>query len=198
MITIGLTGSIAMGKSEVARIFKEHGIPVFDADQAVHQLYDSQAGVELLQSLVPEAIVEGKIHRPTLTTLVLKDAALLNRLETIVHGEVAKRRAAFKAVAQEKGHAIIVFDIPLLFEKQFETSVDVTIVVSAPEHLQRQRALARPGMTQEKLDMILARQMPDAEKRQRADYVIENNATLAELKNKSLGIIADIRKHHTL
>jgi dephospho-CoA kinase len=198
MITIGLTGSIAMGKSEVSRIFVETGVPVFDADRAVHDLYDSQTGVDLLKSLVPDAIVDGKIHRPTLSELVMKDAELLGRLEKIVHAEVAKRRAAFKAEAEQQGHAVIVFDVPLLFEKQSEKTVDVTVVVSAPQDLQKQRALARPGMTTEKLNMILARQMPDAEKRKRADYVIENDATLSELKTRSLGVLADIRKHHTL
>jgi dephospho-CoA kinase len=198
MIKIGLTGSIAMGKSEVARIFQEQGIPVFDADRAVHTLYDSKLGVDLLQPIVPEAIIDDKIHRPTLSALVMKDADLLNRLEVLVHAEVAKQREAFHAQAKQEGHAIVVYDIPLLFEKQIDKTVDVTVVVSAPAHLQKQRALARPGMTEERLNMILARQMPDAEKRSHADYVIENDATLLDLKSRSLEVLADIRKQHRL
>lgn len=198
MMTVGLTGSIAMGKSEVSRIFKDQGIPVFDSDLEVHVLYDSKAGVDLLMPFVPEAIVDGKIHRPTLSTLVLKDAALLEQLETIVHAELAKRRAAFTRAAAKAGHPIIAYDIPLLFEKNFEKTVDVTVVVSAPAQLQKQRALARPGMTEEKLNMILARQMPDAEKRKCADYVIENNGTLVDLKFRSLNVLSDIKKVHTL
>jgi dephospho-CoA kinase len=198
MIKIGLTGSIAMGKSEVARIFQEQGIPVFDADRAVHALYDSKLGVELLQPLVPDAIIENKIHRPTLSALVMKDADLLNQLEALVHAEVAKQRDAFHAQAKENGHAMVAYDIPLLFEKQIDKTVDITVVVSAPPHLQRERALARPGMTEERLNMILARQMPDAEKRLRAHYVIENNGTLSDLKNRSFEVLADIGKQHRL
>lgn len=198
MIKIGLTGSIAMGKSEVARIFQEQGIPVFDADQAVHALYDSKSGVDLLQPLVPGAIVDQKIHRPTLSALVMRDADLLNQLEVLVHAEVAKRREAFHAQARKDGHAMVVYDIPLLFEKQIDKTVDVTVVVSAPLHLQKQRALARPGMTEAKFNLILSKQMPDAEKRLRADYVIENNGTLSDLKNRSLQVLADIGKQHRL
>lgn len=198
MITIGLTGSIAMGKSEVSRIFKEQNIPVFDSDLAVHSLYDSQAGVDFVQSLVPQAIVDGKIHRPRLSAIVLKDADLLNRLEKLVHAEVTRRRDIFKHDAKQAGHTIIVYDIPLLFEKQTEKSLDVTVVVSAPEHLQKQRAMARSDMTPEKLNMILARQMSDAEKRKRADYVIENDSTLSDLKTRTINILTDIKKSHTL
>jgi dephospho-CoA kinase len=198
MMIIGLTGSIAMGKSEVSRIFRAQGLPVFDADLEVHALYDSQAGVDLLEPFVPEAIVDGKIHRPTLAALVLKQPERLNQLEKIVHVKIAKRRAAFTLAAEKAGHSIIVYDIPLLFEKPAEKTADVTVVVSAPAHLQKERALSRPGMTQKKLDMILARQMPDAEKRKRADHVIENDATLEMLQDRSLAVLARIKKEHVL
>jgi dephospho-CoA kinase len=198
MIKIGLTGSIAMGKSEVARIFQEQGIPVFDADRAVHALYDSKHGVDLLQPLVPDAIVDQKIHRPTLSALVMKDAELLNRLEVLVHAEVAKQREAFNSQARKDGDTMVAYDIPLLFEKQIDKTVDVAVVVSAPPHLQKERALARPGMTEEKFNLIISKQMPDAEKRLRADYVIENNGTLLDLKNRSLEVLADIGKQHRL
>jgi dephospho-CoA kinase len=196
VIIIGLTGSIAMGKSEVARILSAEGIPVFDSDQAVHALYNSKAGVDLLKPFVPDAIVDGKIHRPHLSAIVMKNPKLLSQLEKLVHAEVAKRRNNFKTEMQKTGHAVIVFDIPLLFEKQSEKSVDVTVVVSAPEQLQKQRALSRPGMTTEKLEMILSRQMPDVEKRNRADYIIENNGTFADLKSRTLAILDHIKKNH--
>lgn len=194
MITIGLTGSIAMGKSEVSRIFSERGIPVFDSDQEVHALYDSDEGVALLSPLVPKAIIDGKIHRPSLSKIVLQDPDLLNRLEILVHSEIAKRRLAFQHTAESQGHEIIVFDIPLLFEKQLEKTVDVTIVVSAPQQLQMKRAMARPGMTEDKLNRILARQMPDAEKRKSADYVIENDGTLSDLKTRTITVLSQIIK----
>jgi dephospho-CoA kinase len=198
MMTIGVTGSIAMGKSEVSRIYREQGIPVFDADLEVHALYDSQEGVALLQPCVPEAIVDGQIHRATLTAIVMKNPERLSQVEKIVHHEIAERRVAFAEHAEKSGHSIVVYDIPLLFEKSYEKIVDVTVVVSAPSDIQQQRALLRSGMTQEKLDMILARQMPDAEKQKRADYVIENDGTLEHLRDRALVVLASIKKEHTL
>jgi dephospho-CoA kinase len=198
MISIGLTGSIAMGKSEVSRILQKHGLPVFDADHEVHALYNSQAGVDLLKPYVPEAIVNGKIDRVALTKIVMADPQRLNTLEKIVHDEIAKRRSTFKINAEDQGHAFAVFDIPLLFEKNLESSIDVSIVVSAPPHLQQQRALARPGMTEEKFEMILSRQMSDAEKRKRADHIIENDGTLEDLSNRTLACLAQIKREHAL
>jgi dephospho-CoA kinase len=196
MIRIGLTGSIAMGKSEVARILRARGLPLFDADVEVHKLYDSAEGVALLAPLVPGAIVDGKVNRPALSEAVLSDPALLERIEPVIHAEIHRRRDAFFEDAEQQGTDCAVADIPLLFEKGTDRQVDVTIVVSAPEALQRQRALARPGMTPEKLDMILKRQMPDAEKRQRATHVIINDSTLAELEARTLAVLAAIRKGH--
>lgn len=198
MIKIGLTGSIAMGKSEVARILAEQGLPVFDSDKEVHKLYDSAEGAELLKPHVPDAIRDGRVDRSLLTQIVMKDKDQLNQLEKVVHVEIAARREKFTVTAQSQGHSIIIYDIPLLFEKNMENSVDVSIVVSAPEAEQRKRALARPGMTPEKLDMILQRQMPDHEKHKRADYVIENDGTLEQLAERTLNVLKQIRRAHSL
>jgi dephospho-CoA kinase len=198
MIKIGLTGSIAMGKSEVARILVEAGLPLFDSDLEVHKLYDSAEGAALLLPFVPEAIHNGRVDRSLLSKIVIADQTKLNQLETLVHAEIANRREAFAAAAENDGHSLVVFDVPLLFEKSLEKTVDVTVVVSAPEPEQRQRALARKGMTPEKLDMILSRQMPDHEKRKRADYIIENNGTLADLAERTRAILMQIKRTHTL
>jgi dephospho-CoA kinase len=198
MIVIGLTGSIAMGKSEVARVLSAEGIPLFDADKEVHALYDSVEGANLLRRLAPTAIAGDKVDRATLSGLVLNEPDLLARLEEIIHAEIAKRRDTFVAAAKSGGNAVVVVDVPLLFEKGGDRDVDVSIVVSAPEHEQHRRALARPGMTSEKLNMILKRQMPDAEKRRRATYVIENNGTLEDLQAKALTVLKHIRRNHVL
>jgi dephospho-CoA kinase len=198
MIKIGLTGSIAMGKSEVVKVLQGQGLPVFDADDEVHQLYDSPEGIKLLSTIVPDAIRNGKLDRNLLSSIVVADPQKLNALEKLVHAEIAKRRQSFVEKADIEGHNLVVFDIPLLFEKQLDKTVDVTVVVSAPEPLQRQRALARPGMTAQKLDMILSRQMPDVKKRQCADYVIENDGTLTDLAHKTLNVLDNIKRTHHL
>jgi dephospho-CoA kinase len=198
MIRIGLTGSIAMGKSEVARILVEAGLPLFDSDKEVHKLYDSAEGAALLSPYVPDAIRNGRVDRSLLSKIVIADQTKLNQLETLVHGEIANRREAFAAAAENNGHSLVVFDVPLLFEKNLEKTVDVTVVVSAPETEQRKRALSRDGMTPEKLDMILSRQMPDREKRKRADYIIENNGTLADLAERTRAMLMHIKRTHTL
>jgi dephospho-CoA kinase len=182
MKVIGLTGSIAMGKSEVAKIFCDHGIPVFDSDAEVHALYDSYHGADLLQDEVPEATRAGRVDRKIVTELVLRDATLLSRLEKKVHAEIRLRRNAFLKLVRKQGAGLTVIDVPLLFETGGDKDVDVTLVVSSSPENQRTRVFARPGMTQERLEMIMARQLPDAEKRRRADHVIENNGSLADLK----------------
>jgi dephospho-CoA kinase len=194
MKVIGLTGSIAMGKSEVAKIIRARGIPVFDADAEVHTLYDSQEGANLLRPLVPDAVKNNRVDRPALSQIVLADPALLNRLEKIVHAEIARRRSSFIEQAKALGHEFVVLDIPLLFETAAEKSVDETIVVSAPEHFQHARAKARPGMTDERLVAILARQMPDAEKRKRATHILENDGTLAELARKTGNLLDQLMR----
>ena len=184
MLVIGLTGSIAMGKSEAARILAGHGLPVFDADAEVHKLYDSEMGAKLIAPFVPEATGENKVNREIVTKAVLADQSLLSRLEKVVHAEIRKRREAFIAAAAAKGVKAVVVDIPLLFETGSQKDVDKTIVISAAAEKQRIRALARPNMTEERLKMILERQMPDDQKRSLADVVIENNGSIAELKTK--------------
>jgi dephospho-CoA kinase len=184
-----------MGKSEVANVFESAGVPVFDADKAVHALYGSVEGGNLLRALAPSAVRQtGSVDREELTKLVMADGKLLERLEQLVHAVLAERRQAFLAQARRDGHAVAVMDVPLLFEKGLDKEVDFSIVVSAPQNKQRLRAMRRPGMSAEKLNIILARQMPDAEKRRRADFVLENDGTLEELREKTLALLQDIRK----
>lgn len=193
MIVAGLTGSIAMGKSETAKMFAARGIPVFDSDAAVHALYAAGGeAVEPLRHLAPDAVVEGSVDRSKLAALVQADPGLLKRVEAAVHPLVRARQEAFLSDAQKRAD-IAVLDIPLLFETGREKDVDVIIVVSAHSDLQRSRALARPGMTTEKLDFILSRQMPDAEKRARADYVIDTSVSLDATAREVEQVIEAIR-----
>jgi dephospho-CoA kinase len=161
-------------------------------------LYDSSEGVALLMPFAPQAIIDEKVDRIILTKLVLDNPRQLEQLEQIIHAEIARRRASFIAHAERQGHGIAVIDVPLLFETSGEKQVDVTIVVSAPPDQQRQRALARLGMTEKKLEMILKRQMPDAEKRRLASYVIINDGTLADLRQNTLAVLSNIKKEHRL
>lgn len=183
-----------MGKSEVAKIFRQRGFPVFDSDAEVHALYDSSQGAALLNGEVPEAMQEGRVDRKIVTERVMQDKDLLSRLEKKVHAEIRRRRLMFLADAEKHGAKIAVVDVPLLFETAADKEVDATIVVSSAAQIQKQRALARPGMTEERLDMILGRQMPDAEKRQRATYVIENNGTLDDLKRTTEKLVATLQQ----
>jgi len=182
-----------MGKSETAKMFAARGIPVFDSDAAVHELYAvGGAAVEPLRALAPDAIVKGSVDRRKLATTVQADPRLLKRIESVVHPLVKSRQMTFLAEAAMRSD-IAVLDIPLLFETSRDKDVDVLIVVSAGAVLQRERALARPGMTPEKLDFILSRQMPDAEKRARADYVIDTSVSLGDTARRVDEVIADIR-----
>jgi dephospho-CoA kinase len=193
MKVIGLTGSIAMGKSAVAKIFQERGIPVFDADAAVHELYDSERGALLIADFAPEAVVGGKVDRAILTRLVLADPALLTKLEPRIHAEIRKIRNDVLERARRDGIALAVVDMPLLFETGQETGIDKIIVVSSDPEIQLRRALARPGMTREKFDMIKSRQMPDSEKRKRADIIIENSGNLEDLRVKVMDLIDQLK-----
>ena len=193
MIVVGLTGSIAMGKSETAKMFATRGIPVFDSDAAVHELYSvGGAAVEPLRTVVPETIVDGGVDRRKLASAVQADPGLLGRIEAIVHPLVKSRQLSFLVEAASRSD-IAVLDIPLLFETKREKDVDIVIVVSAGATLQRERALARAGMTAEKLDFIVSRQVPDAEKRARADYVIDTSVSLADTARRVDEIITEIR-----
>lgn len=190
MLVIGLTGSIAMGKSEAAKILAAKGLLVFDADAEVHKLYDSEEGAAIIRPFVPEAARGGKVDRKIITEHVLKDPALLTRLEKGVHAEIRRRRQGFIDRARASGAKAVVLDIPLLFETGSEKNVDKTIVISSTPELQRARALER-GLTEERLALILARQMPDADKRKRADAVVFNNSTLMEMKKQLLAFLSD-------
>lgn len=194
MIVAGLTGSIAMGKSETARIFASRGIPVFDSDAAVHALYgEGGAAVPAVAEIAPGAIAGGRIDRARLAALVQEQPSLLPRIESAVHPLVRGMQARFLEDAAAAGADIVVLDVPLLFETGREKDVDVVIVVSAGERLQRERALGRPGMTREKLDFILSRQVPDEIKRSRADYVIDTSVSLAATALDVDRVIAELR-----
>lgn len=172
---LGLTGSIGMGKSTVARIFADAGVPVWDADATVHRLYGpGGAAVAPLGAAFPEALQGGAIDRRALKRAIADNPDALARIERIVHPLVAADRAAFLSRVAKDGRKLAVLDIPLLFETGAERDLDAVLVVTAPPDVQRARVLARPGMTEAQLDAILARQLPDAGKRRRADYIIES------------------------
>lgn len=195
MIVAALTGSIAMGKSETARMFAVHGIPVFDSDAIVHQLYSSGgAAVEALRALVPDVIEGNHVDRKKLADEVQARPDLLKQVEAVIHPLVRRKQQEFLDKAMAAGSDIVVLDIPLLFETGREAEVDVVLVVSADAEKQRARALARPGMSAAKLDFILARQVSDQTKRARADYVIDTSHSLAETNRQVDGIIAELRK----
>ena len=172
MFVIGLTGSIAMGKSTTARLFGDEGVPVHDADAAVHKLYEGRAA-GLIERAFPGATKDGKVDRAALGQRVLGDAPALQRLEAIVHPLVREAEQKFLQEAAANGAPVVVLDIPLLFETGGESRVDATVVVSAPHEMQRARVLER-GVSLERLEALLARQMPDAEKRRRADFVVDS------------------------
>ena len=169
-----LTGSLGMGKSTAARFFAEAGVPVHDSDAVVHALYAGEA-VPLVEQAFPGSTTDGKIDRGKLAAMVINNAEALRRLEAIVHPLVSASREKFLAEAEAAGAAVVVFDIPLLFETGAHDDCDAVVVVSAPPELQRQRAFERPGMTDEKFLALLAKQMPDAEKRRRADFVVDSS-----------------------
>ena len=189
MRTLGLTGSIGMGKSTVAAMFVDAGVPVFDADATVHRLQGPGGRlVPAIESAFPGTTGAQGVDRPALSAAVMGDSAAFARLEAIVHPAVAEERAAF--LADHAGTPLVVFDIPLLFETGGDARVDRVAVVSALEEIQRQRVLARPGMTEAKFAAILARQMPDAEKRARADYVIDTSRGFAAAETEVERLIA--------
>ena len=194
MLLVGLTGSIGMGKSETAKMFARLGLPVYDADAAVHALYDVGGGaVAPIAQAFPDCVKQGRVDRHALAARVLADADALARLEAIVHPLTAECERHFAGQAAAIGAELAVFDIPLLLETGGDKRMDVVVVVSAPPELQRARALARPGMTPEKLQSILARQLPDAEKRARADYVVDTGLGVEHASAEVRKIVEQLR-----
>jgi dephospho-CoA kinase len=190
---VGLTGSIGMGKSETAKMFAGLGLPVFDADAAVHALYE-QGGpaVARIAAAFPGSVKSGRVDHGELARQVGTDASAFAALEAIVHPLVAEAEHAFVEKAKARGVELVVLDIPLLFETGGQARMDAVVVVSAPQEVQRARALAREGMTQERLDGILARQMPDAEKRAQADFVVETDKGLDHAFTQVKKIVAEL------
>jgi dephospho-CoA kinase len=194
MKVIGLTGSIGMGKSTTAAMFREAGIPVYDADAAVHDLYDKGgAAVGPVGEAFPGVVKDGRVDREALRQAVLGKPDELKRLNAIVHPLVGRDRVGFFETAQAEGADIVVLDIPLLFETGGHANVDAVVVVSAPADVQRERVLARPGMTPDRLDAILAQQMADAEKRARAHYIVDTSRGLEPAREQVRAIIAALR-----
>ncbi|MEA3033705.1 MAG: dephospho-CoA kinase [Sphingomonadales bacterium] len=189
MIRLGLTGSIGMGKSTAARLFAEEGVPVFDADAAVHRLQGPEGAlVAEIERHFPGTTGREGVRRGVLAERVLAEPEALRTLESLVHPEVAREREAFLAAHGDA--PVVVLDIPLLFEARGWSEVDKIVVVSAPADVQRARVLARPGMTAEKFERILARQLPDAEKRARADFVISTAGPIEETRQAVRRILA--------
>lgn len=195
MKLIGLTGSIGMGKSTTAAMFREAGVPVYEADAAVHDLYDvGGAAVGPVGEAFPGVVKDGKVDREALRQAVLGKPDELKRLNAIVHPLVGQDRVKFFKDVEQSGTDMVVLDIPLLFETGGQANVDAVVVVSAPPEMQRERVLARPGMTPERLDAILAQQMADAEKRARAHYVVDTGKGLEPARAQVAAILADLRK----
>ncbi len=193
---LGLTGSIGMGKSTTAGLFRELGVPVHDADAAVHALYGEE-GVAPVEAAFPGVTQGGRVDRTLLGARVLGDDAAMKRLEAIVHPLVRAREVAFLQRAAASGADVAVLDIPLLYETGAEGRVDAVLVVTAPESVQRARVLARPGMTEDKFAAILSRQLPDSEKRRRADHVIDTGHGLAHARAEVAALLARLRKGKT-
>ena len=192
MIVIGLTGSIGMGKSTTAAMFADEGIPVHDSDATVHALYSGRAA-PLIEAAFPGTTENGVVDRTRLATAVLANGDALKRLEAIVHPLVREEEERFRHENAASGADMILLDIPLLFEAGRDKAVDAVVVVSAGAAIQRERVLSRPGMSEEKFAAILARQLPDAEKRERADYVVDTGKGMDDAREQVRAIIADIR-----
>ena len=188
-----LTGSLGMGKSRTARFFADEGVPVHDADAVVHALYEGEA-VPAIERAFPGATAGGKVDRTRLAAMVLGDAAALERLEAIVHPMVARARDSFLADAAARGAPVVVLDVPLLFESGGQRGCDAVVVVSAPPDIQRRRAFERPGMTEDKFAALLAKQMPDPEKRKRADFIVDSSQSLDHARAQVRGILQAVAK----
>jgi dephospho-CoA kinase len=193
MFILGLTGSVGMGKSATAKMFADEGVPVHDADAAVHALYEGEA-VPLIEAAFPGTTASGKVDRGKLGERVLGHPEEIKRLERIVHPLVARVHDDFLAKAERGGAKIALLDIPLLYETGGETRCDAVVVVSAPAEVQRERVLARPGMTDAKLAAILAKQMPDSDKRARADFVVDTSRGFDAAREQVRDILARVSK----
>ena len=192
MIRLGLTGSIGMGKSTTAQMFRDEGLPVIDSDAVVHDLYRGEA-VPLIERAFPGTTVDGTVDRGLLSAYLSRHPGDFNLLETIVHPLVRKREVASIAEAEAAGADIVVLDVPLLFESGAQARVDKVVVVTCDPEIQRDRVLSRPGMTEEKFRMILSRQTPDVEKRRRADFIIDTGLGLDHARAEVRAIVASLR-----
>jgi dephospho-CoA kinase len=193
MIILGLTGSIGMGKSTTAKLFAEAGVPVYDADATVHRIYQGEA-VPAIEAAFPGTTSDGKVDRARLSATVVQDPAAMQRLEQIVHPMLRSYHQKFLDDAERSGAPVVVMDVPLLFETGGEKRVDAVVVVTTAPEVQRERILARGTMTAETLDAILARQTPDAEKRRRADFVVDTSDGLDPVRARIRDILAEVVK----
>ena len=193
MLILGLTGSIGMGKSTTAKLFTEAGVPVYDADATVHRIYEGEAA-PAIEAAFPGTTVNGKVDRARLSERVMHDPAAIRRLEAIVHPMLRSHHQKFLEEAEKSGAPVAVMDVPLLYETGGETRVDAVVVVTTSPEVQRERILARENMTGEKLDAILARQLPDAEKRKRADFVVDTSRGLDPVRAQIKQILAEVVK----
>ena len=193
MRILGLTGSIGMGKSTTAKLFMEAGVPVYDADAAVHKIYEGEAA-PVIEAAFPGTTAGGKVDRAKLSAKVVHDQAAMKQLEQIVHPMLGATRQKFLAEAERSGVPVVVMDIPLLFETGGEKRVDAVVVVTTSPETQRERILARGTMTPEALDAILARQLPDPEKRKRADFVVDTSHGLEPVRGAIRDILAEVVK----
>ena len=191
MLLVGLTGSIGMGKSKSAELFEAEGLPVYDADASIHALYEKGgAAVAPLSEHFPEAIKDGAVDRTILGKLVLHDDEMMQKLESIVHPLAGKMQKDFLETQEAAGRKAVILDIPLLLEKKAEGLVDVVVVVSTTPEVQKQRVLERSGMTEEKFHSILSKQMPDVEKREKADFVVDSTISVADAHRQIRDIIS--------
>jgi len=193
MIVLGLTGSIGMGKSTTAKLFAEAGVPVYDADATVHKVYEGEA-VPAIEAAFPGATADGKVDRARLSAQVVNDPTAIKRLEGIVHPMLRAYHQKFLDDAEQSGAPVAVVDVPLLYETGGEKRVDAVVVVTTTPEIQRERILARANMTQEMLDTILARQLPDAEKRKRADFVVDTSHGLDPVRARIRDILTEAVK----
>jgi dephospho-CoA kinase len=193
MLILGLTGSIGMGKSTTAKLFAEAGVPVYDADATVHKIYQGEAA-PAIEAAFPGTTVDGKVDRNRLSAKVVHDPAAMKQLEQIVHPMLGASRQKFLDEAERSGAPVAVVDVPLLFETGGEKRVDAVVVVTTSPEVQRERILARDNMTGEKLDAILARQLPDAEKRKRADFVVDTSNGLDPVRVQIRDILREVAK----